>query len=64
MRENLTWRKASASSDQGGNCVEVADLPGGGQAVRDSKDPDGPMLRFTAAEWAAFSSGVRAGQFG
>lgn len=63
MRENLTWRKASASSDQGGNCVEVADLPGGGQAVRDSKDPDGPMLRFTAAEWAAFSSGVRAGEF-
>jgi Domain of unknown function (DUF397) len=37
-----TWRKSSYSSDQGGNCGEVADLPDGGRGVRDSKDPAGP----------------------
>ena len=58
----LTWRKAKASQSNG-NCVEVAPIPGGGVAVRDSKDPDGPVLRFTAAEWAAFAEGVAAGEF-
>jgi hypothetical protein len=57
------WRKSSYSSDQGGNCVGVADLDGGGCAVRDSKNPTGPALTFTAAEWAAFTAGVRAGEF-
>lgn len=55
------WRKATASNNDG-NCVEVAhvaDLVG----VRDSKDRQGPVLRFTAAEWAAFTAGVRAGEF-
>jgi hypothetical protein len=46
-----------------GNCVEIAALPGGGVAVRDSKDPEGPILRFTAGEWAAFVEGVAAGEF-
>jgi hypothetical protein len=59
----LTWRKASASNSGGGNCVEVAPLPEGGVAVRDSKDKQGPMLRFTRAEWTAFSAGVVAGEF-
>lgn len=58
----LVWRKASASTSNG-NCVEVAAIAGGGAAVRDSKDPDGPVLRFTAAEWAAFVAGVAAGEF-
>ncbi len=58
-----TWRKSSYSSDQGGNCVEVAGL-GGGRAVRDSKDPSGPALVLTAAGWAAFTARVRAGEFG
>jgi Domain of unknown function (DUF397) len=57
------WRKASYSNGNGGDCVEVADLDGGARAVRDSKDPAGPALTFTAAEWAAFTTGVRAGQF-
>ncbi len=47
------WQKSSYSGDQG-NCVEVAALPDGGRAVRDSKDPDGPVLRFTHEEWRAF----------
>ena len=38
-------------------------MPGGGVAVRDSKDPEGPMLRFTAAEWSAFAAGMAAGEF-
>lgn len=57
-----TWRKSSYSSDQGGNCVEVANLPDG-RAVRDSKDPHGAALVFTATEWVAFTTGVRAGEF-
>jgi hypothetical protein len=55
------WRKASASGAEG-NCVEVADLPGGGKAVRDSKRPEIAALRYTAAEWAAFREGVIAGE--
>lgn len=58
----LVWRK-STFSGQGDNCVEVAELPSGGRAVRDSKDPSGPMLTFTPDEWAAFRSGVKAGEF-
>jgi hypothetical protein len=57
-----TWRK-SRRSDGSGNCVEVALLQGGGRAVRDSKDPDGSVLRFTAGEWDAFIGGVKDGEF-
>jgi hypothetical protein len=42
--------------------VEAA-LIGGDVAVRDSKNPDGPVLRFTASEWSAFLAGVRDGDF-
>ena len=56
------WRKSSYSSDQGGNCLEVAGLDDG-RAVRDSKDPAGAVLVFTAPEGAAFTAGVRAGEF-
>lgn len=45
---NATWRKASRSGENGGNCVELAGLPGA-VAVRDSKDPDGPVLLLTRA---------------
>lgn len=55
------WRKSSFSNGNGGDCVQVASLPGGGRAVRDSKDRQGPVLRFTASEWAAFTAGVRDG---
>jgi hypothetical protein len=54
------WRKSSHSGANG--CVEVAH--GDDQiAVRDSKDPSGPMLLFTAFEWRAFLDGVRDGEF-
>ncbi|MGA5757774.1 DUF397 domain-containing protein [Nonomuraea bangladeshensis] len=57
------WRKSSRSSDNGGQCVEVAmNLPGV-VAVRDSKNPDGPKLLFTHDEWKAFIGGVMDGEF-
>ena len=59
----LTWHKSTYSGGTGGNCVEVAQLPDGGHALRDSKNPDGPVLRFTGAEWQAFVTGVSTGEF-
>ena len=61
--EPLAFRKSSHSNGNGGNnCVEVA-FSADGIAVRDSKNPDGPQLMFTAAEWAAFISGTKDGEF-
>ncbi|MET8309021.1 DUF397 domain-containing protein [Micromonospora sp. NPDC005173] len=51
---HATWRKASRSNSNGGACVEVADNLPGVVAVRDSKDPTGPALTFTPANWRAF----------
>ncbi|UNO41032.1 DUF397 domain-containing protein [Streptomyces sp. MST-110588] len=48
----------SSHSTLSGECVEVAMNNPGEVAVRDSKDPDGPILRFGAAEWAAFQEAV------
>ncbi|RKS79496.1 uncharacterized protein DUF397 [Actinomadura pelletieri DSM 43383] len=45
---NVTWRKSIRSTSTGGNCVELADVAGV-VAVRDSKDPDGPVLLLTRA---------------
>ena len=59
----VIWWKSKRSNGSGGDCVEVADLDDGGWAVRDSKNPTGPALIFTAAEWAAFTAGVRDGEF-
>lgn len=52
------WRK-SRFSNPSGNCVEVARLPQQCVAVRDSRDPSGPALVFTASAWAAFLRAVR-----
>ncbi|MGC3864689.1 DUF397 domain-containing protein [Micromonospora chersina] len=49
-----TWRKATRSTNNGGACVEVADNLPGMVAVRDSKDPSGPVLTFDPASWRAF----------
>ena len=56
------WRKSTYSGVQG-NCVEVAALEDGGFAVRNSRDPQGPALIFTAAEMTAFVAGVKDGEF-
>jgi hypothetical protein len=57
------WRKSSHSSGNGGQCVEVAQNLPGAVAVRDSKDPDGPVLAFSFAEWRAFTARLKFGEF-
>lgn len=60
----LHWFTSSFSGGNQNNCVEVAHLPGGGVAVRDTKDRSRPAHRFSAAGWDVFVAGVRAGEFG
>jgi hypothetical protein len=55
------WRK-SRRSGNGGDCVEVAAL-GEFVAVRDSKDPTGPVLTFPVPTWRAFVAAIRRGEF-
>jgi hypothetical protein len=62
MDTPMNWRKSSFSGSTN-ECVEIANLADGGRAVRDSKSPDDGFFRFTAGEWAAFISGVKAGEF-
>jgi hypothetical protein len=56
------WRKSSWSGGNG-NCVEVAGNLPGVVAVRDSKDPDGPVLALSYGEWWVFAAAVKAGRF-
>ncbi|MFJ9239701.1 DUF397 domain-containing protein [Streptomyces anulatus] len=53
-KTGLTWRKSSYSGGEQGQCVEVAGTPGVVH-VRDSKNPDGPSLTLTTADFAAFT---------
>ncbi|MEV6343694.1 DUF397 domain-containing protein [Actinoplanes sp. NPDC051851] len=62
-RDTANWLRSTQAPDGTGECVEVAGLPDGGRAVRDSKDPEGPILFFTPAEWDAFVEGAKDGEF-
>jgi hypothetical protein len=57
----LHWQKSSFSPET--NCVEVAQLPDGTIAVRNSNHPGAGMLHFTPAEIAAWIDGCAAGEF-
>jgi hypothetical protein len=67
-REELArvgWHISSRSHDNGASCVEAGPLrDGSGRvAVRHSHHPDGAVIVYTRAEWEAFTSGVRLGEF-
>jgi len=57
------WRKSARSGGTGGNCVEIATNLPGVIAVRDSKNPDGPVITLTTAQWRSFATGVKLGEF-
>ena len=60
----VTWRKSSYSNGTGGSCVEIAVLTSASRehdvAVRDSKDPHGPALSFSADQWRDFTATIKA----
>jgi hypothetical protein len=62
LDSGLKWVKSSLSFANG-NCVEVASLPDGQIGVRNSRDAEGAVLRFTSDEWQAFIGGARNGEF-
>ena len=65
---HATWRKSSLST-QNGSCVEVTTardgrrVPGQVVAVRDSKNPSGPVLTLALEQWRAFTGQIKAGMF-
>jgi Domain of unknown function (DUF397) len=58
----LSWRKSSYSGSNGGQCIEVA--ASGRVLVRDSKNPDGGLLTFTAQVWREFAAKMKNGNAG
>jgi hypothetical protein len=58
---HLNWRKAKRSMNNG-NCAEVAAVIGM-VAVRDSKDPQGPVLQYPVMSWHSFLAATRNGRF-
>ena len=63
------WRRASSSEDSDEASVEIAFVAGSKEgsdeviAMRNSRQPDGPVLIFTPDEWQAFTAGVQDGEF-
>lgn len=56
------YRKSSYSADTA-DCVEVGGCWCHGVPIRDSKDPEGPVLLFTREAWTNFTNAVKQGQF-
>ncbi len=57
------WHTSTKSLPQGENCVQARTTGTGDVQVRDSKNPDGPVLTFTGDEWGAFLGGAKTGEF-
>jgi hypothetical protein len=60
-RSQVSWIKSQYCGNAA--CVEVAQVAADAIAIRDSKDPQGPVLMFDRAEWDAFTAGVADGGF-
>ncbi len=58
MTDNLKWTKSSYSGAQGGNCIAVAD-DAGRVLVKDTKDTQSPILRFSPDAWRRFAKQVK-----
>ncbi|MEU8264421.1 DUF397 domain-containing protein [Micromonospora sp. NPDC048999] len=56
---NAQWKKSTRSGTSGGDCVEVADNLPAFVAVRDSKDPSGPVLAFDPSAWRTFVASAK-----
>jgi hypothetical protein len=63
--QGVAWHVSTRSGNTGGNCVEAGPLDDGSErvAVRHSRFPDGITILYTRAEWEAFLSGVKDGEF-
>ncbi|MER7754114.1 DUF397 domain-containing protein [Kitasatospora sp. NPDC097643] len=62
MEPEVHWQKSSYSGGEGGDCIECGQLAHA-VLVRDSKDPNGPVLTFSSESWKAFISSVQANHF-
>ena len=62
VSRKLIWRKSTLSQGAS-NCVELAPMPGGEVAMRNSRDPEGAVLVFTRAEMAVFVEGAKLREF-
>ncbi|MEU6998692.1 DUF397 domain-containing protein [Nonomuraea sp. NPDC046570] len=61
--KSATWRKASRSTSDGGNCIEVAPLSNGRVAIRDTESPDQAPYVVRHDVWTAFIDGAKNGEF-
>jgi hypothetical protein len=59
-REEISWRVARLCNS--GHCVRIA-ATGDAILIADSKDPDGPALSYSRAEFQAFANGIKRGDF-
>ena len=57
----ISWRKSTYSTGNGDNCVEVARDLSALIVVRDSKNPEGPVLTFSPSAWRRFVGGIKSG---
>ncbi|MEU8206583.1 DUF397 domain-containing protein [Streptosporangium sp. NPDC049046] len=61
--ETAVWRKATRSTGNGGDCIEIAPLSRGHVAIRDTEAPDQAPYVVRSEVWAAFIDGAKKGEF-